>query len=77
MHHDIDQLRRFYYQRALGRVVQRILRDRLCMFWPPGGVTGMTVAGFGFAAPLLRPHPSVEISPLRDAADFRRMVMAH
>lgn len=29
------------------------------------------------AAPLLRPHPSVEISPLRDAADFRRMVMAH
>ncbi|MBC9247981.1 tRNA lysidine(34) synthetase TilS [Paracoccus sp. 11-3] len=29
------------------------------------------------AAPLLRPHPSIEIFPLRDAADFRRMVMAH
>ena len=29
------------------------------------------------AAPLLRAHPSVEISPVRDAADFRRMVMAH
>ncbi|WP_299360367.1 methyltransferase domain-containing protein [uncultured Paracoccus sp.] len=56
MHHDVIDLRRFYYQRALGRVVQRILRDRLCTFWPPGGVTGMTVAGFGFAAPLLRPY---------------------
>lgn len=56
MHHDVIDLRRFYYQRALGRVVQRILRDRLGEFWAPDGVTGMTVAGFGFAAPLLRPY---------------------
>lgn len=56
MHHDIDQLRRFYYQRALGRVVQRILRDRLTARWAPSGCTGMTVAGFGFAAPMLRPY---------------------
>lgn len=56
MHHDIDQLRRFYYQRALGRVVQRILRDRLTERWPPAQTTGMTVAGFGFAAPMLRPY---------------------
>lgn len=56
MHHDIADLRSFYYQRALGRVVQRILRDRLTGRWPPEGCTGMTVAGFGFAAPMLRPY---------------------
>ncbi|MDP5306442.1 methyltransferase domain-containing protein [Paracoccus spongiarum] len=56
MHHDIDDLRRFYYQRALGRVVQRILRDRLTQRWSPAGSTGMAVAGFGFAAPMLRPY---------------------
>ena len=56
MHHDIHSLRRFYYQRALGRVVQRILRDRLTGRWPAAGTSGMTVAGFGFAAPMLRPY---------------------
>lgn len=56
MHHDVIDLRRFYYQRALGRVVQRILRDRLTAVWPPGQVAGMTVAGYGFAAPMLRPY---------------------
>ncbi|WP_111557719.1 class I SAM-dependent methyltransferase [Paracoccus sediminilitoris] len=58
MHHDIHQLRRFYYQRSLGRVVQRILRDRLTTRWSPAGCSGMTVAGFGFAAPMLRPYLS-------------------
>lgn len=56
MHHDIDDLRRFYYQRSLGRVVQRILRDRLSARWVPGACTGMTVMGFGFAVPMLRPY---------------------
>lgn len=56
MHYDVTDLRRFYYQRALGRVVQRILRDRLTTLWPPESCTGMTVAGFGFAAPMLRPY---------------------
>lgn len=56
MHHNIDDLRHFYYQRALGRVVQRILRDRLTTRWRPGSCTGMNVAGFGFAAPMLRPY---------------------
>lgn len=56
MHHDIEDLRRFYYQRSLGRVVQRILRDRLTTRWAPSGCTGMNVAGFGFAAPMLRPY---------------------
>lgn len=56
MHHDIHQLRRFYYQRSLGRVVQRILRDRLTTRWSAEGCSGMTVAGFGFAAPMLRPY---------------------
>ncbi|MCF3972202.1 class I SAM-dependent methyltransferase [Paracoccus salsus] len=56
MHHDIDELRNFYYQRSLGRVVQRILRDRLTARWRPEVSTGMTIAGFGFAAPMLRPY---------------------
>ena len=56
MHHDIHDLRRFYYQRSLGRVVQRILRDRLTGRWAPGSCAGMNMAGFGFAAPMLRPY---------------------
>ncbi|MDO5613573.1 MAG: methyltransferase domain-containing protein [Paracoccus sp. (in: a-proteobacteria)] len=55
MHHDVSDLRQFYYQRALGRVVQKILRDRLTEIWPPAQGSGMTVAGYGFAAPMLRP----------------------
>ncbi|GLK64856.1 methyltransferase domain-containing protein [Paracoccus kondratievae] len=56
MHHDVFELRKFYYTRALGRVVQRILRDRLTDLWPPDQAQGMTVAGYGFAAPLMRPY---------------------
>ncbi|MDO5606702.1 MAG: methyltransferase domain-containing protein [Paracoccus sp. (in: a-proteobacteria)] len=59
MHHDVSDLRRFYYSRALGRVAQRILRDRLVANWPPSLTTGMTVAGYGFAVPLLRPYLAV------------------
>ncbi|WP_017999836.1 methyltransferase domain-containing protein [Paracoccus sp. N5] len=55
MHHDVYELRKFYYTRALGRVVQRVLRDRLGGMWPPEQTQGMTVAGYGFAVPLLRP----------------------
>ena len=56
MHHDVIDLRRFYYTRALGRVAQRILRERLLANWPAEAATGMTVAGYGFAVPLLRPY---------------------
>lgn len=56
MHHDVIDLRAFYYQRALGRVAQRILRDRLVSLWDPQAAAGMTVAGYGFAAPMLRPY---------------------
>ncbi len=58
MHHDIVDLKAFYYQRALGRVVQRILRDRLGVLWPAAQLSGMTVVGYGFSAPLLRPYLS-------------------
>lgn len=56
MHQDVIELRKFYYNRALGRVVQKVLRDRLTQFWPPDQTTGMTMAGYGFAAPLQRPY---------------------
>ncbi|AGT09234.1 methyltransferase domain-containing protein [Paracoccus aminophilus] len=58
MHHDVVDLKAFYYNRALGRVVQRILRDRLLDFWPAEKLGGMTMVGYGFAAPLLRPYLS-------------------
>lgn len=56
MHHDVVELRKFYYGRALGRVVQKILRDRLIQLWPPDKSAGMTLAGYGFAAPMQRPY---------------------
>lgn len=55
MHHDVRDLRRFYRERALGRVVQRLLGERLGLAWPPAGASGMTVVGYGYAVPLLRP----------------------
>ena len=53
MHLDVLDLRSFYYRTNLGRVAQRAIRDRVVHLWPEA--KGQTVAGFGFAAPLLRP----------------------
>ena len=54
MHLDVLDLRNFYYRTQLGRVAQRAIRDQVVSMWPPA--PGMTVAGFGFAVPLLRPY---------------------
>ena len=54
MHLDVVQLRKFYYRSTLGRAVQKVIRDELVRLWPP--MRGETIAGFGFAAPLLRPY---------------------
>ena len=54
MHVDVTDLRDFYYTTALGRAAQKGMRDQLVMLWPPR--PGLIVAGFGFAAPLLRPY---------------------
>jgi SAM-dependent methyltransferase len=54
MHLDVLDLRNFYYRTQLGRVAQRAIRDRMVDLWPP--LAGQTVAGFGFAVPLLRPY---------------------
>ena len=62
MHLDVLDLRNFYYRTQLGRVAQRAIRDRLVELWPP--LSGQTVAGFGFAVPLLRPY----------LADSRRVI---
>ncbi|MEM7508637.1 MAG: methyltransferase domain-containing protein [Pseudomonadota bacterium] len=53
MHLDVIELRKFYYTTRLGRMAQRVLREQLRQMWP--NVSGETVAGFGFAAPFLRP----------------------
>ena len=53
MHLDVLDLRNFYYRSALGRAAQKVVRDQLVAWWPD--VKGQTVAGFGFAVPLLRP----------------------
>ncbi|MEM8576855.1 MAG: methyltransferase domain-containing protein [Pseudomonadota bacterium] len=54
MHLDVQDLRDFYYRSALGRAAQASLRARVAEFWPEA--QGQTVAGYGFAVPLLRPY---------------------
>ena len=53
MHLDVVKLRAFYYRTRLGRIAQRALREEIVRLWPD--VKGQSVAGFGFAAPMLRP----------------------
>lgn len=54
MHLDVQDLRNFYYRSTLGRAVQSMIRARMRELWPEAH--GQTVAGFGFAVPLLRPY---------------------
>lgn len=54
MHLDAQDLRNFYYRSTLGRAAQASIRNRLTELWPQA--QGQTVAGFGFAVPLLRPY---------------------
>ncbi|MCT8159613.1 class I SAM-dependent methyltransferase [Pseudoruegeria sp. SHC-113] len=54
MHLDVLDLKNFYYRSALGRVAQKAVRDQVLQLWPEA--QGQTVAGFGFAVPLLRPY---------------------
>ncbi len=62
MHLDVLDLRNFYYRSPLGRAAQKVVRDQLVQWWPEA--KGQTVAGFGFAVPLLRPY----------LADARRVI---
>ncbi len=62
MHLDVLDLRNFYYRTGLGRTAQRAVRDQVVALWPEA--KGQTVAGYGFAVPLLRPF----------LADARRVV---
>ncbi|TDL81856.1 methyltransferase domain-containing protein [Palleronia sediminis] len=54
MHLDVHDLRNFYYRTRLGRAAQKAVRDQMLRFWPRA--EGETVAGFGFAVPLMRPY---------------------
>lgn len=56
MHLDVIDLRNFYYRTGLGRAAQRSVREAVRRIWPEA--QGQTMAGFGFAAPLLRPYLS-------------------
>jgi len=56
MHLDVQDLRNFYYRSTLGRAAQASIRARLLQMWPDAA--GQTMAGFGFAAPLMRPYLS-------------------
>jgi SAM-dependent methyltransferase len=62
MHLDVQDLRNFYYRSTLGRAAQASVRGRMLELWPEA--KGLTVAGFGFAVPLLRPY----------LADARRVI---
>jgi len=54
MHLDVQDLRNFYYRSTLGRAAQTHIRGNVLRLWPDA--RGQTVAGFGFAVPLLRPY---------------------
>ncbi len=54
MHLDVQVLRDFYYRNALGRAAQKIIRNQVLSFWPEA--KGQSVAGYGFAVPMLRPY---------------------
>jgi SAM-dependent methyltransferase len=54
MHLDVQDLRNFYYRSTLGRAARASIRGRMLELWPES--KGLTVAGFGFAVPLLRPY---------------------
>jgi SAM-dependent methyltransferase len=54
MHLDVLNLRQFYYRTRLGRIAQKSIREQVQKVWPD--LSGQTVAGFGFAVPLLRPY---------------------
>ena len=78
MHLDVLDLRAFYYRTPLGRSAQRVLQEALRELWPD--TRGLTVVGFGFAAPMLRPfladaapRPRADAGPAgRDALARRR-----
>lgn len=53
MHLDVTTLRDFYYRSQLGRAAQKGVRDRVVERW--GRTRGLSLAGYGFAVPLLRP----------------------
>ncbi|GGL75203.1 methyltransferase domain-containing protein [Wenxinia marina] len=55
MHLDVLDLRSFYYRSQLGRAAQKVIRDALVSIWGIEATKGQTVAGYGFAVPLLRP----------------------
>lgn len=55
MHLDVLALHNFYYRTPLGRVAQRAIRDQVRGLWDIEEMKGLTVAGFGFAVPILRP----------------------
>jgi len=61
MHLDVVDLRAFYYRTKLGRSAQRSLQEAVQELWPD--THGQVVAGFGFAAPFLRPflHNSARV----------------
>jgi SAM-dependent methyltransferase len=51
MHLDVTDLKQFYDGDPLGRMTAALLGDRLAALWPD--LHGMTVVGFGYAAPFL------------------------
>ncbi len=62
MHRDVQDLRNFNSRSTRGRAAQASVRGRMLQLWPEA--KRQTVAGFGFAVPLLRPY----------LADARRVI---
>lgn len=52
MYHDVHDLKE-YYESFQGRVVQRLIRQRIRNLWPE--IKGLRLLGLGYATPCLRP----------------------
>lgn len=49
------ELKRFYYGMK-GRVVRRLVQDKILELWPSDSTSKQSVVGYGYALPFLRPY---------------------
>ena len=53
MYQNVRELNQFYSGTKLGELAQKFLSDKVVNFW--GNTKGLTVAGYGFAVPVMAP----------------------
>lgn len=49
-----------FYNAFSGRVIRKIIRDKILTIWPQNDVKNLSVMGYGYALPYLRPYMEVK-----------------